>query len=147
MSAQQSIHVVREYLDRFVSGGDPSAGETLVDEAIVFASPYSPEPVHGRDAFVEMIGALRAAFPDLTIHEHAAIGDGDLVAVRWTATGTHTGEPFLGLAATGRRFEIAGMSFYRVRAGRIVEGWVCDDSLGMLTQLGVLPALAPAGAA
>ncbi len=32
------------------------------------------------------------------------------------------------------------MSFYRVRNGKIIEEWVDDDNLGMLTQLGALPA-------
>jgi predicted ester cyclase len=90
-----------------------------------------------------MITGLRAAFPDLAIREEALIAEGDLVAARWVASGTHSGAPFAGMEPSGRRFEIAGMSFYRVRAGRIVEGWVCDDTLGMLTQLGALPA-APA---
>jgi len=66
---------------------------------------------------------MKRAFPDLRIQEDMAIAEGDLVAAHWTASGTHTGPAFAGLpAASGRRFEITGMSFYRVREGRIVEG-------------------------
>lgn len=132
--------IVRRYLEHYVSGGDTQVAAELIDEAIVFTSPYTPEPVHGRQAFTAMIGALRAAFPDLRIDERALIADGDLVASRWIASGTHTGEPFAGAPASGRRFEISGMSFYRVRDGRLVEGWVNDDNLGMLVQLGLVAA-------
>jgi predicted ester cyclase len=111
-----------------------------VDEGIVFASPYTPEPIRGIEGFREMIGGLRASFPDLRIVEEEMIGEGEVVAARWLASGTHSGAPFAGLEPSGRRFEISGMSFYRVRGGRIVEGWVNDDSLGMLTQLGAIPA-------
>jgi len=132
--------IVRRYLGRYVSGGDESVADELVAEEIVFASPYAPQPVEGKGAFEQMIAGLRAAFPDLAIREEALIAEDDLVAARWVASGTHTGTPFAGLEPSGRRFEIAGMSFYRVRAGKIVAGWVCDDSLGMLTQLGAMPA-------
>ena len=129
---------VRRYLDGFVSGGDLAVAEELVDDSVVFTSPYSPDPVHGRDGFVGMILGLRAAFPDLAIKEHALVAEGSLVAARWTASGTHTGVDFNGAPASGRRFEITGMSFYEVREGRIVAGWVNDDTLGMVTQLGLV---------
>jgi steroid delta-isomerase-like uncharacterized protein len=137
--------VVKEYLERAISGGEPGAYEELCDPQIVFTSPYSPEPVRGLEAFRETFLAMKRAFPDLQIQEDMAIAEGDLVAAHWTASGTHTGPAFAGLqAASGRRFEITGMSFYRVREGRIVEGWVNDDTLAMATQLGLVPT--PAGA-
>jgi steroid delta-isomerase-like uncharacterized protein len=137
--------VVKEYLERAISGGEPGAYEELCDPQIVFTSPYSPEPLRGLEAFRETFLAMKRAFPDLRIQEDMAIAEGDLVAAHWTASGTHTGPAFAGLpAASGRRFEITGMSFYRVREGRIVEGWVNDDTLAMATQLGLVPA--PAGA-
>lgn len=142
MSTEESKQIVRRYLQRYVSAGEEAVADELVAEDVVFTSPYSPEPVHGRDAFKGMIGALRAAIPDLAIHEQDAIAEGDLVAARWVATGAHTGAPLAGLPASGRRFRISGMSFYRVREGRIVEGWVNDDNLGMLRQLGALDAAA-----
>lgn len=142
MSTELNKAAVRRYLERYVGGGDDAVADELVHADVVFASPYSPEPVHGLDAFKGMIGGLRAAFPDLAIREEDAVAEGELVAARWVATGTHTGGPFAGLEASGRRFEITGMSFYRVRDGLIVEGWVNDDSLGMLGQLGALPQVA-----
>ncbi|MPZ35378.1 MAG: hypothetical protein GEV13_31125 [Rhodospirillales bacterium] len=65
------------------------------------------------------------------------LAEGDVVASRWSAGGTHTGAPFGPLPTSGRKFEITGMSIYLVRDGRIAEGWVNDDTLGMATQLGM----------
>jgi steroid delta-isomerase-like uncharacterized protein len=136
--------VVSEYLRRAISGGDPRAYEDLCDPDIVFTSPYSPEPLRGLEAFRGTFLALKEAFPDLRVEEHTSVAEGDLVAARWTASGTHTGPAFAGLPpASGRRFEITGMSMYRVRDGRIVEGWVSDDTLAMAVQLGLVAA--PAG--
>ncbi|HXF36072.1 MAG TPA: ester cyclase [Actinomycetota bacterium] len=137
MSARETV---RAYLERVVSRGEPAAFDELCDPEMTFESPYTPEPVRGLDGFRAMILGLRSAFPDLRIEERDLIAEGDLVAARWVASGTHTGADFAGVPASGRRFEITGMSFYRVRDGRIVEGWVNDDTAGMLMQLGVIPA-------
>ncbi|HEX2092698.1 MAG TPA: ester cyclase, partial [Longimicrobiaceae bacterium] len=88
------------------------------------------------------IGGLHAGFPDMRLEEEAVVAEGDLVASRWTVSGTHTG-PFAGLPPSGNRFSITGMSFYRVVDGKIVEGWVNDDNLGMARQLGALPSPEP----
>jgi steroid delta-isomerase-like uncharacterized protein len=142
MGAKQ---VVAEYLRRAIGEGDPGAYDELCDRDIVFTSPYSPQPLQGLEAYRGTFLQMKRAFPDLRIEEHESIAEGDLVAARWTASGTHTGPAFAGLPeASGRRFEITGMSFYRVRDGRIVEGWVNDDTLTMAVQLGLLHP--PAGA-
>ncbi len=142
MSTGANKEIVRRYLARYVTGGDEAVADELVAPEIVFTSPYTPEPVHGLEGFKEMIGALHASFPDLEIREDDTIAEGDLVASRWIASGTHTGVAFVGLDPSGRRFEITGMSFYQLRGGKIVEGWVNDDNLGMAIQLGAVPAAA-----
>jgi predicted ester cyclase len=66
------------------------------------------------------------------------IADGDFVVVRWTATGTNSGEGN-GLPATGRRIRSTGMTIYRFVDGRIAEEWSAFDRLGAYRQLGLLP--------
>jgi predicted ester cyclase len=63
-----------------------------------------------------------AAFPDLQVQVEDAIGEGDQVVVRWTAVGTHSGNG-LGCAATHRPVLFRGMSWVRVREGKLQEGW------------------------
>ena len=57
---------------------------------------------------------------------------------RWTFRGTHEGE-LMGIAPTGNRVEFAGIVIYQVVDGKIVEGWVSSDALGLKQQLGILP--------
>lgn len=87
----------------------------------------------------------RAAFPDLNMQVDKLLAEGDLVAVRWTARGTNTGSGN-GIPATGRAVEITGTTLFRMDEGRIAEEWTCANSLGLMRQLGMLPAPAAAPA-
>jgi predicted ester cyclase len=72
------------------------------------------------------------------------VADEDGAAVRWTGRGTHEGD-LQGIAPTGREVVFTGINVYRIACGMIVEGWSEPDSLGLLRQLGVVPAIAPVG--
>ena len=60
-------------------------------------------------------------------------------AARWTVRATHEG-PLFGIAATGRRVTVTGIDIARVVDGKAVEHWRIFDQLGMLQQLGAIPA-------
>ena len=82
--------------------------------------------------------AYRDAFPNVRIQTDDIVVDGEMVAVRYSGAATHTGNG-LGFAATGRPVTFRGMSFVRIKDGKIVEGWNTFDQLGMMQQLGVVP--------
>ena len=86
---------------------------------------------------------MRSAFPDFRIDVEDMLAEGDKVAVRIVLSGTHQGE-FLGMPGSGRRFSAAGIDIVRVRAGQVVEHWGVTDTLGMMQQLGALPAASTA---
>jgi predicted ester cyclase len=67
--------------------------------------------------------ALRAGFPDLHITVDALIVEGDEAAARWTCVGTYQGEPDEGWIQ-GQKVTWSGISFFRLRDGRICERWV-----------------------
>jgi steroid delta-isomerase-like uncharacterized protein len=137
MLLERNKEVVRRYLEEIVSKGETGMADSLVHPEVVFTSPYTPEPIRNREGLEQMIRGLHAAFPDFYLREHLLLAEGEYVASRWTAGGTHTGTPFGALPPSGRSFQVTGMSIYHVRDGRIVEGWVNDDTLGMATQLGM----------
>src|SRR5262245_22106574 len=95
------------------------------------------EPLKGIEAFKAFHRAYREAFPDVRIHIEEMIAEGDLVAARWTATGTHRGDG-LGIPATNKPARFTGMVISRFENGRLVEGWNNFDQLGMFQQLGVV---------
>jgi predicted ester cyclase len=101
-----------------------------------------PEPIRGPEGFKANVRTYLAGFPDarITVDDHVAAGD--KVAVRWTGRGTQTGE-IAGIAPTGKEVTVTGITISRLEAGQVVEDWTSWDLLGMLAQLGAVPA--PAG--
>lgn len=91
----------------------------------------------GPDAFIPFQAAYRNAFPDLHLVVEETVVEGDRLALRWSATATHTGDG-LGFPATGRTVRFTGMTIGRVKDGQLVEGWNSFDQLGLLQQLGVV---------
>jgi steroid delta-isomerase-like uncharacterized protein len=79
---------------------------------------------------------FRQAFPDLQWRIDLVFGEADLVAGRWTASGTHTGS-WDDLPPTGKRAEFSGVNIFRFGDdGKVVEIWNHRDDLGLMNQLG-----------
>lgn len=82
---------------------------------------------------------LRTAFADQHWEITHLLADGDRVAMYCTWTGTHRG-PFMGIPATGRRARVRHMYLFRLQTGQIIEYAAVRDDLGMMGQLGLIPA-------
>lgn len=95
------------------------------------------EEMRGRRAARELIQPVLDAFPDFEATVEETVAEGDLVAMRVTWCGTHEG-PFMGIEPTGKSFEVPAMIFTRIADGKIAERWVVGDSMGLMTQLGVV---------
>jgi steroid delta-isomerase-like uncharacterized protein len=80
-----------------------------------------------------------AAIPDLHSTIDDLVAEEDKVVVRYTGEGTQQGE-LLGIPPTGKRFRFSGICIIRLAEGKIAENWEEDDVLGLMQQLGVLPA-------
>jgi predicted ester cyclase len=87
----------------------------------------------------EHIAVMEAAFPGYQLRAEDLVAEGDKVAVRVTVTGTHQGE-MAGIPPTGKTVSAPGMLIYRIAGGKIVEHWMAFDDLGVMQQLGVIPA-------
>lgn len=85
-----------------------------------------------------------AAFPDICFDVGDMIAEEDRVAVRLTIRGTHQGT-FAGMPATGRQIAVQSIIIHRLRDGKIIEDWMVRDTLGLLQQLGVMPAPGASG--
>ena len=86
----------------------------------------------------------RKAFPDGHQKIEDMVAEGDKVAFRWTFTGTHTGE-LMGIPPTGVQVKMTGITIYRITNGKVVEGWLNSDRLGVMQQLGVIPPIGQQG--
>ena len=78
-------------------------------------------------------------FPDAQYSIEELVAGGDLVAWHWTFRATHQGE-ILGIPPTGKQISFGGINIFRLQNGKIVEDWVYRDTIGMMRQLGAMPA-------
>ena len=136
MSVEENKELVRRFYEKVWN-----LGET--DFAFeVFAYDYVRHDFRKTDALPGPAGQkkiaddFRAAFPDLEMTVDFMIGEGDFVAGRWTATGTHTGS-WGGVEPTGRRVKFSAVNLYRFEDGKVAEIWNRGDDLGLMEQLGV----------
>ena len=80
-----------------------------------------------------------SAFPEFHYTVEDMIAEGDKVVARWTATGTHKGD-MMGIPPTGKQATVTGITTFRFANGKMVEGLTTWDALGMMQQLGLIPA-------
>lgn len=143
MTSSDPKSIARRVIEEAFNEGKLEVIDELVADAFVGHDPAAPEPITGSLAFKEMVAGYRAAFPDLKITIMDQLADGQFVATRWRAVGTHDGDLW-GIAPTGKSATITGISFERVAGGKLVESWENWDALGLLRQLGVVPETVPA---
>jgi steroid delta-isomerase-like uncharacterized protein len=99
---------------------------------------WAPEPLDA-DGHRAFMSALLTAFPDSNFLIDDVVAEGDKVAVRHRLQGTHQAE-LQGIPATGRQVEIGAIVIFRIENGMIAEAWLNADIMGMMQQLGVVPA-------
>ncbi|MBA0050976.1 hypothetical protein E0L36_08730 [Streptomyces sp. AJS327] len=96
------------------------------------------EGFEGVEHLREWVRIQRASFPDLHVVVEDWIEEGDKVVQRFTARGSHTGDDYHGIPASGRSFEIWGIVIDWFENGKIVESWFSMDGLELAKQLGAL---------
>jgi steroid delta-isomerase-like uncharacterized protein len=87
----------------------------------------------------QALATWRTAFPDLQLVANDLFATEDRAVLYWTFTGTHRGE-LNGIPATGKSVKLSGISMARIANGKFVEEVVATDLLGLMQQLGVIPA-------
>jgi len=138
LDPEQLKLLAKRFYEEVLNHGDLVVIDELVADDFVEHEemPGIPATREGVRAWVTL---MRAAFPDLIVTVNQMIASGDEVWVHMTIRGTHHG-PFLDIAPTGRKVEIAGIDRVRVRDGKAVEHWGVTDNLALLQQLGQIPA-------
>jgi predicted ester cyclase len=99
-------------------------------------------PMQGYEGAKQLVMLFHSAFPDLQIEIEDTLAEGDKVACRFRIRGTNTG-PFQGMPPTGRSINVTATGIFRVVGGKATDNWVNLDALGLMQQLGVVPAPHP----
>ena len=140
MSSEANNTMVRRLFEEYFNGRDEAVWDELAHPDVVVHGVY---PLRGAAEAKAFYARLHAAFPDWHASIEDLFGEGDRVAVRITESGTLQGS-FLGLSATGKRFEISAIQICRLRDGKLAEMWGARDTGAMLRQLGATPTPAAA---
>ena len=142
MGAETNKAIVRRVAEEPWRGNFDVIDEHMADDYVGY-DPSRPDATRGREAAKEFIRTYQAAFRDARITVDQSLADGDYVITRWTGRGVHEGELF-GIAPTGKEATVTGITISRIENGKIAEEWTQWDTLGMLVQIGAVPAPAQA---
>jgi len=123
----------------FINTASEKLAVELISPDAVFHVPGRPEPMRGPAGYLAIIGMMRGGFPDIQWTLEETIAEGDKIAARFTMRGTHQGA-FFGVPPTGRKIAVQAMNFYRLSDGQFVEERGQPDLLGLLQQIGAVPA-------
>ncbi len=137
MSTEENKALSRRFIEEVWNQGKLAVIDELVAPNYVDHDPTGP--IHGPEGMKQFVSMYLAAYPDTHFTIEDQIAERDTVVTRWTARGTHKG-PLMGIPPTGKQVTVTGISIDRVVNGKLVEDWSNYDALGMMQQLGVVPA-------
>jgi len=136
MSVEANKQTVRRFIDEVVNQHQVQAASALATPDYLNHDPKGL----AMPGLTENLTGYRAAFPDLHYTITQLLGEGDLVAVQWTASGTHQ-QPIAHLTAefarpaTGKSVSVTGFSLFRFQGDKIAEVWNHWDTHHLLAQI------------
>lgn len=131
----------RRLIEQTFNDGNLELVDQLVAPDAVNHDPATPPELRGLsgpEMFKRTVSMYRTAFPDVRMVVDDVIAADDKVVLRWHSEGTHRGQ-LAGLAPTGVRGSVTGISIDRWKGGKVVESWVEWDNLGLARQIGAAP--------
>ena len=141
MSTEDNKALVRRAIEEVWNQGNVALADELYAPNVRFQNPGAAD-VRTLEDFKRLVTALRSPFPDghMTIEE--MIAEGDQVVSRYTFRGTNTADFVtpIPLPATGKQVTMTGIAIAHLSGGKVVEVLDMADNLGLLQQLGVIPA-------
>jgi steroid delta-isomerase-like uncharacterized protein len=138
VSVEENKALVRRWIEEVYNKGNVAVIDEVLAPNLVHHD-LPPEMKSGLEGYKQLNSMLLTAFPDYHATIEDMIAEGDKVVLRFFWSGTHKGE-FMGIAPTGKQVTVKVMSMHRIEGGKVVENWAQVDQLGLLQQLGVVPA-------
>ncbi len=139
MSTEENKALIRRWLEECYNKGNVAVADELIASNYVnHSAPHGQMP--GLEAEKQYITTIRSAFPDFHLAIDDQIGEGDKVVTRLTASGTYRGglEDVPSTAAISKQVKVTEILIHRIAAGKVVEGWIEFDQMGLWRQLGII---------
>ncbi|ODR82081.1 cyclase [Haladaptatus sp. W1] len=118
------------------NGSNPDTANELVHEEYHIHDRELAAEMRGPALYRALARGTRDIFPDMTVTKEDILGADEMVALRWTMTGTHEGGPMFGVEPTGQEVELTAIEINRFEDGKLIETWTQSDQLGLVQQLG-----------
>jgi len=131
-SAQLKAQACRVLEQIFPADDEQALLATMTDQFVNHEAP--PGMPSGPEGVCYIMHLLARAFSDQKWTIDQVMAEGDLVAIRCTHSGRHTGDYF-GLPATGKAFSYRQMHMVRFEGSKSCEHWAVRDDAGLMRQL------------
>ena len=139
MSVEQDKALVLRFVEEIFNRGNMSVVDELFAPDFVEHEELPAGIPNDREGVIQLTTMLRSAFPDFKATIDDIIAEGNKVVIRMTWRGTQKGE-FMGVPPSGKSVAVGVIDIIRIADGQFVEHWGQMDSMGMMQQLGVIPA-------
>jgi predicted ester cyclase len=146
VSNEQNKATYRRFIEEAWNQGDLAVLDEIASPALVLH--FLPPSIPQAESLKHLIASFRSTFPDLRLTVEDQLAEGDRTVARITMSGTQRG-PYMNplgtlMPPTGKRFSVQIIDVFRYDGdGKWAECWSGFDQLGMLQQLGALPAVVP----
>lgn len=149
MSSEENKTVIRKFLQA-IENYFQTGTEADLDNMLGYLSNdvrhHGPNLPSSKQELKQMLPMFYAGFPGLKVHLEAILCEGNMVADYVTVTAVHTGN-FMGIPPSGKEVRYNEMHIQRVENGKITERWSAWDQMGLMQQIGAIPAPQQAEAA
>ena len=135
---EQNTAAVRAFYETAVRG-DLDALDAIVHPDYEIHDPTLPREFRGVEGAKDLVSMYRSGLANLRVTIEHQFAQGEYVATRFTARGTHAGD-MMGFPATGREVVITGLNISRCEGGKVAEEWEICDVVGVMRQIGVIAA-------
>jgi|WetSurMetagenome_2_1015567.scaffolds.fasta_scaffold132602_1 steroid delta-isomerase-like uncharacterized protein len=139
MSIESNKAVFRRMVDEVFNRGNVAVVDEIMTPDFMEREELPPGFPPGREGVKLLTQMIRSAFPDFKAKTEDMLAEGDKVMHRMTWSGTQQGE-FMGVPPTGKHMSIQVIDIVRFADGKAVEHWGVMDVMGMMQQLGAIPA-------
>jgi hypothetical protein len=143
MTDRDNKSIIRRFIEQGLNKLDAALIDEVYSAEYVGHDPDRPTPRTIADLKQGFGGLLGKIFANPHYSIEHLVAEDDLVVWRWTFHAIHQGE-ILGIPPTGKELEFGGVNIFRFENGKVVEDWVYRDTVGMMRQLGAIPAPQPA---
>jgi len=142
MSTEENKALLRRFYEAFNKERLAAMDQYCTPDYIDHTNPPGvPPTLEGTKMFLSV---FLTAFPDMHLMAEQMVAEGDTVMAHAWFSGTHKGE-FQGMPPTGKQVKVEAFDMLRIAGGKFAEHWGVFDALGMMQQLGAIPAPGPGG--